>query len=892
MSSRSAERSSSPTRSGSPTRVKTKGVVRSVLSGDTFSIFIQDGNTIMAQLSGIHAPRLGNATRADEAFAWEAREFLRKKIIGQTLSITILNKVGDKSYVNAFFNDEDLVETMVANGWCTLHANFKGQRAEELKELEDRAREDHIGIFQTDRSKAFREVTKYKPIQLLEQYSSGKKPCAAVVDSIRSGSTLRVVLLPSFMQILVDVAGIQAPSVKWVPEQKKHEEVEPFGLNSLKFVEDHVLHRDIAIEFTSVGKNDNLFGIVKLLGRDLGAELVKMGLAKVVPGAGVREGSDYHKTLTGFQTAAVARKAGMWKVVAAPAAAAARTAASESDDKFDATVVDIPTSGIIVVERSNGSNVRIMLASVRAPHVTRDDRSGKLGKDALYKNQVAAQGRELLRTKIFDKTVTCEKRYDREEAAYYDVYLDGKNIAMALLNAGLVDVIPHRSTDPRSHDYDDMCVAEKRAQEKKIGIYAKLENVQLRRISDMTVNGSRANSMEMIPHLKNRINGVVDYVFSATRMKVFVPSQNTYMAFICSGVQAPRNTDKDPKMAAIADEGLRVMRKFAHMRDVTISNVESADNGGSFIASIECKGTNLSCMLVERGLAWVIESRRNVLAPRLAELEKKAKEEKRGFWEFYVPPAEEEAAAAEKVKEFFEATVTDLGDYGYFYLQKKEDAGFLESMTEELAEIAETSNQRDAYLHTTPKNKQMILAKFSGDGCWYRASYLGGVSGDSSKFKVLFVDFGTQEECPRADTMPLPSEYSSRPALARRARLAFIEPPKEGSSYADDFLDYFQQLVADDKTLSVNVEYVEDGALCVSLAVDSTHVNAAMLREGLATLNKKRVGSAPASGEKDAFANLREAQEKARVGRLNMWKYGDIGDDDDDDDSRRRPSRR
>jgi len=873
--------------------VKTKGVVRSVISADTFTVFTQQGTLLTVQLSGIQGPRMGSSTRAEEAFAWEAREFLRKKIIGQSLNLTILNQAGDKHYVNALLGEEDLTETMVGNGWCTVRSNSKGQRAEELSELEGKAREDHIGMFQTDRTNAHRPTCSLKPLQLYEQFSG--KSCAGVVDGVRSGSTLRVVLLPSFMQATLSLAGVQAPQVKWIADQRKHEEVEPCGLAALKFVEDHVQHRDITVEFKSLEKNDTFVGVVKLLGRDLGAELVKMGLAKVVPGAGIRENSDYFKTLTEFQKAAVARKAGIWKFLPAPGAAPA--AAKESDEKFNATVVDIANSGTIVVERTDGSNVRILLASIRTPRVTRDKNSGAgLSKDAQYKNQVAAQGRELLRKKIFDQKVTCEKRYERsdsgaaEAAVYWDVYLNGKNITLDLLNAGLVEVIPHRASDPRSHDYDEMCLAEKRAQEKKIGVFAKLENVQLRRITDMTLDANHANSVAMLPHLKNRINGTVDYVFSATRVKVLVPSQNALMAFVCSGVQAPHNTDKDPKMAAIAEEGLRAMRKLVHMRDITVVSVESADQRGNFIATMECNGVNLSCFLVENGYAWVNEGRRTPLTSRLQDLEKKAKEEKRGFWEFYVPPAEEESAEAgeKKQKEFFEAVVTEFGDYGTFFLQKKEDVAILEEMTEELTEVAETSTQQGIFAGTAPKNKQLILAQFS-DGSWYRAMYLGLASDDANKFNVMYIDFGTVEACPRSKALPLPVDYSTRPALARRARLAFIEPPEAKSSYSDDFLEYFQQLTAD-KTLTATVEYVEEGTLCVSLADASTHINAAMLREGLATLSKKRVGAAPDDG-KDQFAPLRDAQEKARHERLNMWKYGDIGDDDEEDDKPRRRRR-
>jgi len=277
------------------------------------------------------------------------------------------------------------------------------------------------------------------------------------------------------------------------------------------------------------------------------------------------------------------------------------------------------------------------------------------------------------------------------------------------------------------------------------------------------------------------------------------------------------------------------------------------------------------------------------MSARLEELEKKAKEEKRGFWEFYVPPSEEEEEPAEKkAKEFFEAKVVDYDDNGAFFLQKKEDADTLEEMSKELQEVADTSAQRDAFVSATPKNKQMILAQFADDGLWYRASYLGVASDYSSKFNVLFVDFGTTDACPRSKTMPLPAEFASRPALARRARLAFIEPPSATSNFFEDYLLYLQQLT-EEKTLTATVEYIEEGTIFVSLADSATHINAAMLREGLATLNRKRVGS---TDGKDQYTPLREAQEKARNERLNMWKYGDIGDDDDDEDTHRRARRR
>ena len=661
-----------------PTKVT--GVVRSVAGADLFTVQTPKGDVLTVQLSGVQGPRLGTATRADEPFAWAAREYLRKRIIGQQVALTVLAQAGDKHYADVRLGDEDLVETMVAHGWCTVRPGAKGARAAELAELEARARADHVGVFQTDRRTAVRVPAALKPLKLYETYAAQRGGVAAVVDGVRGGTTLRVVFLPSFVAGTVAVAGVQAPAVRWLPEARRHEEVEPCGLAALRFVEAHVLHRDVAVELRSVDMHDTFVGVVRLLGRDLGAELVKMGLARVVPGAGVREDSDYYRTLLAHQSAAVARKAGMWKTLPAPAgttttadAAAAATGKDgngnkqqkDSKDRFTAKVVDIPSSGVLVVERADGSTQRLMLASVRAPRVTRETGRTPLPRDAQYRNQLAAQGRELLRQRIFDRPVRCERRYERAESAspasgasssssssssepavYWDVYTgNGKNVALELLEGGLLEAVRHRATDPRSSDYDRMCLAEKRAQERGVGVHAALDTVQLRRVSDLTQDTKQTTALELLPHLKTPLAGVVDHVFSATRVKVFVPAQSSLMAFVCAGVQAPHATDKDARMAALAEEGLRATRRLAHMRDITVTAIDTADRGGNFVATLECAGQSLAAFLVERGLAWVNPAalaRRPVLAAQLADREAAARAAKRGVWAFYEPPTEDE----------------------------------------------------------------------------------------------------------------------------------------------------------------------------------------------------------------------------------------------------------
>ena len=474
------------------------------------------------------------------------------------------------------------------------------------------------------------------------------------------------------------------------------------------------------------------------------------------------------------------------------------------------------------------------------------------------------------------------------------MYLNGQNVAVELVENGLAEAVRHRATEPRSHEYDAMCLAERRAQERGAGVHARLEAVQLRRVSDLTADLKQATALELLPHLKTPMAGVVDHVFSATRLKVFVPAQSSLIACVCAGVQAPHAGDKDARMAAVAAEGLRAVRRLALLRDVTITAIESADRGGNFIAALECAGQSLAAFLVARGLAWAspaLAARRPVLAAQLAELEGRARAARLGLWAFYVPPSDNGAEdGAEEgdgedgskgkgksnKKEYFDAVVTDFGEYPTFYLRRASDAKALDEMTVALKEAAAEADA-EAFAHTAPRRHQLVLAQYS-DGTWCRAAYEGAAPGGSG-FLVRYVDFGTTEPCARRRVRPLPAEHAARPPMARRARLAFVRPPRADDACAADFGDALRELT-DGRTLTATVERTDaDGVLCVSLAADTVHVNAALVREGLATV------AAPRTDESAAVAALREAQDKARAERRNLWRYGDIGDDEDDDEN-------
>ncbi|KAH7939388.1 hypothetical protein HPB52_011697 [Rhipicephalus sanguineus] len=87
-------------------------IVKQVLSGDTVVIRGQPRGGPPPEktlyISNITAPKLAKrptetvAETKDEPFAWEAREFLRKKLVGQEVVFSVEYSVNDRDYVTLY----------------------------------------------------------------------------------------------------------------------------------------------------------------------------------------------------------------------------------------------------------------------------------------------------------------------------------------------------------------------------------------------------------------------------------------------------------------------------------------------------------------------------------------------------------------------------------------------------------------------------------------------------------------------------------------------------------------------------------------------------------------------------------------------------------------------
>lgn len=70
----------------------------------------------------------------------------------------------------------------------------------------------------------------------------------------------------------------------------------------------------------------------------------------------------------------------------------------------------------------------------------------------------------------------------------------------------------------------------------------------------------------------------------------------------------------------------------------------------------------------------------------------------------------------------------------------------------------------------SPKTGDLVSAKFSGDGQWYRAKVVKA-SALKKEAYVKMIDFGDEETLPFAKLRPLDTKFKALPGQARDARL-------------------------------------------------------------------------------------------------------------------------
>ncbi|KAF3819322.1 hypothetical protein GH733_013472 [Mirounga leonina] len=162
----------------------------------------------------------------------------------------------------------------------------------------------------------------------------------------------------------------------------------------------------------------------------------------------------------------------------------------------------------------------------------------------LYDIPYMFEAREFLRKKLIGKKVNVTVDYIRpaspatetvpafSERTCATVTIGGINIAEALVSKGLATVIRYRQDDDqRSSHYDELLAAEARAIKNGKGLHSKKE-VPIHRVAD--ISGDTQKAKQFLPFLQRagRSEAVVEYVFSGSRLKLYLPKETCLITFL------------------------------------------------------------------------------------------------------------------------------------------------------------------------------------------------------------------------------------------------------------------------------------------------------------------------------------------------------------------------
>ncbi|KAF7296136.1 Transcriptional factor [Mycena kentingensis (nom. inval.)] len=295
-----------------------------VWSGDQISVVEKEtGKERRLQLSSTRGPKLSDPKQAQ--YAQDAREFLRKKLIGKHVKVSIdfiRPREGDYeerecATIRYGGSNANVAEQLIEKGLAGLvrHKRDDEDRAADYDKLmaaEQAAVAESRGIHSGKELPAPKQPlniseTSARATQFLNGFKRlGKIP--AIVEFVAAGSRFKL-FLPKDNQVLTLVlGGIRAPRTA----RNASEKSEPGGVEALEFATRKYMQRDVEFEVDSIDKSGGFIGSLYLNKTENAAvALVKEGLATVHSFSA--DGLSWAKQLYDAEADAKAAKRHMWK---------------------------------------------------------------------------------------------------------------------------------------------------------------------------------------------------------------------------------------------------------------------------------------------------------------------------------------------------------------------------------------------------------------------------------------------------------------------------------------------------------------------------------------------------------------------------------------------------
>ncbi|KAF4322225.1 hypothetical protein G195_004443 [Phytophthora kernoviae 00238/432] len=831
----------------------------------------------MITLSSLQAPRLARSPeQSNEPYAWASREHLRKLCIGKPVRFKVEYRV---SAINRDFGSVYLPANNrgVEENLCVIQARTGYAKVKTVEQSRDGVCVDHEKMLQVEAVAMNEKKGMYADTDaesnatvqwhgadgaaLVNEFKGKLVP--AIIESVRDGASLRVILKPSLQIVNFGLAGVQCPRVNPPASAAASEGDEasgtttpggpaPHAREAKHFTEVRLLHRDVDVKLEGVDKYGNLFGsVVHKSGNNISVELLKNGLGRMADWSSAFTSAAARATMRNAEKEAKQQKLRVWRDYQAPVLQSAK--------HLTGTVVEVISGDCLVVYLPDAptpaeQEKRIYLSSLRAPRLGNPRRQEP---NAPY----AAEAKEFLRNRAISKTVHVGVEYEKPSPSgqgdvmtFASVLLEptanalkknpqakGANLAVDVVSAGLAEVVFHRPDEEKSEYYDDLVTAETKAKTQKKNLHSNKDAPSTeRRVTDLCFDATKAK--QFLPFLtrERSTRAVVEHVYSATRIEDMDRGGNAFGPMF------------------VAPSG-----------------------GGKPARDDAC---NFGARLLEEGLAWVdaFSVERTALANVLQRAEERAKAQKKKYWATHDAQAVVKAAQAKQVKTKDDVIprvkLSEIVNGAHFYIQNVADRNCA-AVEEKMKAFTQTNGLAGK---TFEVRRNAVCAALFDDGsgpAWNRAK-VEYVHPDGSA-RVRFLDYGNETTVTPNRLRPLDADVLQFPPQAKEAAFAFIKPLAATEEFGSDAAMRIGE-VAWGKTLSCRVHSTDDhGRLQVSLYLpDGKSVSESLVEAGLLRTDRKALRFVQPY-QKPVVDGLVNAQDTAKAQRRCLWQYGDIESDDE-----------
>ncbi|KZS98346.1 transcription factor [Sistotremastrum niveocremeum HHB9708] len=308
------------------------GTVVRVWSGDQISVVDKDSKEERRiQLSSTRGPKASDPKQA--WYAAEAKEFLRKKLIGKHVRVHIdfirpaEGEFEERECATVRYGNQNhnIAEQIIEKGLATAvrHKRDDENRSPDYDKLiiaEKAAVDDARGIHSGKEQSLPRIGNASESMAKANQFLSGFKRqgrVPAVVDYVAGGSRFRILLPKENQSLTLVLGGIRAPrnappATRTSTRSGPPEKAEPYGAEAAAFSTHRYMQRDVEIEFEAVDKTGGFIGALYLNKTENAAiALVQEGLATVH--AYSAEGLSWSNQLFAAEEAAKKERRNIWK---------------------------------------------------------------------------------------------------------------------------------------------------------------------------------------------------------------------------------------------------------------------------------------------------------------------------------------------------------------------------------------------------------------------------------------------------------------------------------------------------------------------------------------------------------------------------------------------------